>query len=130
MARTIGRYRREDHEFGMQQEDLMFPILRDYFGGSLVRSPNRRAKYDFYDDLCNYELKSRRITMRRYPTTYITTDKVTQTDKKTIFVFNFVDALAFIEYDKQKFDQYPVVLLFNKPNFDIPITDLTLIQSR
>lgn len=130
MARVIGRYRRDDHEFGMEQEELMFPILNEYFGGSLVKSPNKRAKYDFYDDACNYELKSRRIPMQRFSTTYITTDKVTQTDKKIIFIFNYQDALAYIEYEKEKFDQYEVVEVFNKPNFDIPITDLTLIQSR
>lgn len=94
-----------DYKFGTAQENLVLPKLRDFFKRKIERSNDPFCKFDFYDEEYNYEMKSRKNTYNKYPTTMITEDKISN-EKKLILLFNFLDGLYFIEYDKEKFDKY------------------------
>lgn len=119
-----------DYNFGIAQEDLVLPKLKDFFKKEIKKSENRFAKCDFYDEEYNYEMKSRTNAYNKYPTTMITEDKIAG-EKKIIFLFNFTDGLYYIEYDKEKFSNYErkkfsrANLSWNeKSHLYIPIQDL------
>ena len=38
----------------------LFANLTDYFGNTLKKSYNRWSKFDFYDESCTYEMKTRK----------------------------------------------------------------------
>lgn len=94
-----------DYTFGTEQENLVLPKLREFFGREIKKSQNQYDKSDFFDDEYYYEMKSRTNAYSKYPTTMITEDKIRE-DKKLILLFNFTDGLYYIEYDKEKFDGY------------------------
>jgi hypothetical protein len=125
---TVGRFRRADYEFGVRQEEIIYPQLTRYFGGDLQRASNKKSRFDFYTENILVEVKSRKNRMNDYPTTMITTDKGIETDKQLFFVFNFTDKMASILYDKERFREYEQKIVFNKPNWLIPLEDLTVIE--
>lgn len=94
-----------DYTFGTEQEDLVLPILRNFFGRDIKKSEDKYAKSDYYDEEYYYEMKSRTNNYNKYSTTMITEDKI-RNDKKLILLFNFTDGLYFIEYDEKKFSNY------------------------
>ena len=122
-----------DYKFGIEQEDIVLPKLRDFFGREIKKSEDRFAKSDFFDDEYYYEMKSRTNTYNKYPTTIITCDKIRE-EKKLIFLFNFTDGLYYIEYDKEKFSKYERKM-FSRANLSwnekshvyININDLTRV---
>lgn len=126
---SVGRFRQQDYEFGIQQEERMLPILSRHFGGGLRKATNKRSRFDYYNDNILVELKSRKNRLTTYPTTMITTDKGLETDKQLFFVFNFTDKVGMIEYNKERFREYEQTMVFNKPNWLIPIEDLTIINA-
>ena len=96
--------------------------------------PEKYAKFDFFDNTYQYELKSRTNTLAKYPTTMITYNKCVE-GTKLILLFNFLDCLAFIEYEKEKFDLYDKqmfsranIVSDEKEHVFIPITDLKIIK--
>ena len=93
------------YKFGKAEENIVLPILSEHFGRAIRPYEERYSKHDFYCEEYNYEVKSRTNTLNKYPTTMITADKVTG-DKKLIFIFNFVDCLAYIEYNEETFKRY------------------------
>lgn len=94
-----------DYKFGTDQEDIVLPKLKEFFGREIKKSEDKFAKSDYYDDEYYYEMKSRTNAYSKYPTTMITEDKIRE-DKKLILLFNFTDGIYYIEYDKEKFDNY------------------------
>lgn len=122
-----------DYKFGTAQEDLVLQKIQKFFERDIKKSEDRFAKSDFFDDEYYYELKSRKNTYSKYPTTMITEDKIRE-DKKLILLFNFTDGLYSIGYDKEKFSKYEkkmfsrVNISWNeKPHVYIPIQDLTRV---
>jgi hypothetical protein len=66
----------------------------------------------------------------------ITEDKVAG-DKKLMFIFNFVDCLAVIEYDEERFAKYErqmfsraQIATDEKVHIFIPIKDLEIIKRK
>ena len=120
----------EDYKFGSEEEKRIHPSLIAYFKRE-IRLKGGMSKHDYEDDEYNYEVKSRKNTYSKYPTTMITENKICG-EKKLILLFNFLDGLYYIEYDKEKFDKYERQL-FSRAGFDwdrkshiyIPIKDLT-----
>ena len=119
-----------DYKFGVIQEEIILPIIQSFFGKNINKSLDKYSKFDFFDDDCYYELKSRTNCYSKYPTTIITADKI-NADKKTIFIFNFTDGIFYIEYNKEQFDTYEQRLFSRasiswneKLHFYIPISDL------
>lgn len=126
----------QSYNFGKLEEQIVLPMLREHFGRDIRPYTERYSKHDFYDDEYNYEVKSRTNTLAKYPTTMITGDKVAG-DKKLIFLFNFVDCLAYIEYNPETFAKYQQQMFSRaristdeKPHIYIPIEDLVVIKRK
>jgi|688.fasta_scaffold12702_7 hypothetical protein len=119
-----------DYKFGTEQENVLLPLLQNYFSRDIKKSADRYAKHDFYDNEYNYEVKSRTNTYSKYPTTMITEDKICG-EKKLILLFNFTDGLYFIEYNEERFATYDRQM-FSRANIEwnkkshvyIPIDEL------
>lgn len=120
----------KDFEFGDKEEERIHPSLIAYFKRE-IRRKGGKNKHDYECDEYNYEVKSRKNNYSKYPTTMITADKICG-EKKLILLFNFLDGLYYIEYDKEKFDKYEIqnfsrarIKTDEKPHIYIPINDLT-----
>jgi hypothetical protein len=124
------------YKFGKNEETLILPILSEHFGRNILPYEERYAKHDFFCEEYNYEVKSRTNTLAKYPTTMITADKVAG-DKKLMFIFNFVDCLAVIEYNEERFAKYErqmfsraQIATDEKIHLFIPIGDLEIIKTK
>jgi len=124
------------YKYGRQKEEVVLPIIREYFGREISSSKGRYAKYDFFDGDTFYELKSRTNKKDCYPTTMITKNKVEECDKDLKLLFNFKDCLAYIQYDEEQFKNYTTEQFSRlgagwdeKPHLYIPVNHLTIIQS-
>jgi len=93
-----------DIKFGFKNEKDTIHIIRLYFQDN-IQKMKRYDKYDFMGESCYYELKSRRNKYLDYPTTLIPSDKIDDT-KNIIFIFNFIDGLYYIKYNKEIFDTF------------------------
>ena len=121
----------ESYNFGKNQEVKILPLIKDYFKREIKQYPNQYDKYDFHDNKFEYELKSRTNTKSKYPDTMITFNKISD-DKPLILLFNYIDKLCFIQYDRVKFSKYKKCLFSRatieedeKEHIYIPIEDFT-----
>ena len=125
-----------DYQYGIKQESEVYPILQDYFGSTLQKSNYKFAKFDFYDDSCTYEMKTRKNKKTAYPTTMITANKAIQMkDKKLVFIFNYTDELCYISFDPDDFRHFEKRKFSRanmeedeKEHFFIPIEKLSTIK--
>ena len=124
------------YRYGSKKEVQILPLLREHFGEGVKKNDERYAKYDYWDENFNYEVKSRTNKMRAYPTTMITKNKVEGSDKDVILLFNYTDCLAYIKYDEEQFKTYQVQNFSRagldwdeKPHLYIPIDHLSIIKS-
>jgi hypothetical protein len=127
----------KDYQFGICKEFEILPLISNYFKSNIVRSSEKFNKFDFYDDNCKYELKSRNNYYDTYPTTLIAVDKVINDD--IIFLFKFMDGLYYIKYESslfKTFEKKPFVRNqrtdykdIEKEYFFIPIEKLTKIEN-
>ena len=105
-----------DFDYGIISEKKNIDILTDFFKTKLIKDPFRYASFDFHnEDKSMYlELKSRKINKNQYPTTVISQLKIDSIIKENIqtrkyyFVFKYLDALCYIEYDKEVFKDFKV----------------------
>lgn len=129
-----------DYIWGEEQQVKIYKYLMNKWGEDLIPQ-SRFSKYDFVSPEINMEVKSRKCSVNKYPTTLLTGNKIDDLSKKNIFVFNFVydmvndlSEIFYIEYDEEKFNNY------KKQNFSrankkwdeklyyyIPIQDLTFL---
>jgi hypothetical protein len=124
-----------DYSYGIQQQETLYPLFKKFFKDNLVSTPKKFDKYDYEGTTASYELKSRKINFKTYPTTCIASDKINPDhNKKQIYLFNFLDGTYYIEYDKELFDTFEVkefrrfrqgVNDKEKPYVYIPIEKLT-----
>jgi hypothetical protein len=124
-----------DYSYGIQQQIALYPLFKKFFDDDLVSTPKKFDKYDYEGTTTSYELKSRKINFKTYPTTCIASDKINPNHtKKQIYLFNFLDGTYYIEYDKELFDTFEVkefrrwrmgVDDKEKPYVYIPIEKLT-----
>lgn len=94
----------DDCKFGNDNEMIILPIIKKFFNRNIIKTTDKYNKYDYIDNIYKYELKSRRNKYNQYPTTLIGYDKLT--NSKTIFLFNFIDGLYYINYEKELFDTF------------------------
>lgn len=130
--------KKNDIEFGLEQEDKKLPLLRSFFSSKMKKETNKFAKYDYYTKKTYYELKSRNNKYDTYPTTMIATDKVIpDCDRRQRFVFNFTDGVYYITYNKELFDEKVEIKMGGrndrgqyeyKPYFYIPIYLLKKVE--
>lgn len=97
-----------DLQFGLASQVTLLPTLRAFFGDDLKPTPGKFDKYDYESDTAVYEVKTRRNSKDKYPTTCIGADKISASTKKIIFVFAFVDGPHYLEYNKELFDKFEV----------------------
>tara|TARA_R110001632_G_scaffold154191_1_gene272261 strand:- start:54 stop:455 length:402 start_codon:yes stop_codon:yes gene_type:complete len=127
----------QSYKYGKGKEGEVLKVIKEYFKNDGIKSNEERyAKYDFTDEEYNYELKSRTNTLKYYPTTMITRNKVEDTTKPIILLFNYTDCLAYIEYCAETFQQYTTQNFSRlgetwdeKPHLYIPIDHLKIIKS-
>jgi hypothetical protein len=129
-----------DYSYGVQQQTALYPLFKEVFGEDLIITPKRYDKYDYESSTASYELKSRKINFKTYPTTCIGSDKINPNHtKKQIYLFNFLDGTYYIEYDKELFDTFEVkefrrwrqkVCDKEKPYVYIPIEKLTPLTEK
>ena len=123
----------DSYLFGTKKEVIILPILKAHFKSDIqMNLPN--SKYDYQDDHYNYELKSRTCKSTTYKTTMISANKC-NSDRPIRLIFNFVDALYYIEYDEKLFKTYQNemfsradIISDEKLHYYIPIEHLTLIE--
>ena len=124
---------KDSYLFGTKKEIIILPILKAHFNTDIQMNPPN-SKYDYQDANYNYELKSRTCKSTTYTTTMINSNKCIS-DKPIRLVFNFVDAVYYIEYNKRLFDTYQKDLFSRADivedlrfHYYIPIEHLTLIE--
>lgn len=126
----------ESYKMGKKEESVILPHLIKYFKRDIKEYPEKFSKYDYYDDIYEYEVKTRTNHMTKYEDTMITCNKLG--DKKPlILLFNFTDKIAYIEYNKDKFNNYQKKMFSRaqikedeKMHVHIPIEDLTIIYEK
>jgi hypothetical protein len=125
-----------DYQFGKEQEKKILPIIINYFKEDIKPNVERYSTCDFESDTTIYELKSRNVNYKTYPTSIIAKDKINE-NKKNIFLFNFKDGLYYIEYNSELFNQFELKpfkrneridkIDIKKEHYFIPIEYLQLI---
>ena len=97
-----------DYKFGIENQINILPILKSYFNSDIIpHLGSKWAKYDYSDKDTVYELKTRKVRKKTYPTTLLTCNKVVESiGKKIVFLFHFKDELSYIEYDKELFSTF------------------------
>jgi hypothetical protein len=96
-----------DVKFGADNEIKVIDILRQkWCEEQIEKTSNKYCKYDFESEKTIWELKSRRNTKNKYPTTIIPEHKLIDNPKDYYFVFYFTDVCSYIKYDKELFDTF------------------------
>ena len=97
-----------DYNFGIKKEIYFIDKLKNKFGDNVVAVSDKYCSYDFKNDDCIFELKSRRVLKRTYETTMIGMNKITEykkMNKRIILCFSFIDKDCYYEYnDTDKID--------------------------
>ena len=130
-----------DYLWGEAQQRKIFPVLEKSWKG--LRHQSRYAKYDAISTSVNMEIKSRKnLRCNSYSTTLLTMNKISDTSKTNIFVFNFVfdmknnkSEIYYIEYDEEKFSKYEKKM-FSRAKIEsdekeyvyIPVADLIFLH--
>lgn len=131
-----------DLSFGLPKEDPVIKTLSQFFKEEITRATFQYSPFDASSKNTKYEIKSRRNTYSRYPTTIVPVSKTKNlsVNDRLVFVFNFTDGLYYIEYNSNTFSRYNikqveavrkrngVVGKTIEPHFEIPIEDLFLIN--
>jgi hypothetical protein len=90
-----------DYGFGLKGELACNDLICEQF--KVKKNADRWAVFDFESDECLVELKTRRINSTQYKDVMMNAPKINkarETDKKVIFVYNFLDGLYYWEFDK------------------------------
>jgi hypothetical protein len=90
-----------EYGFGLKGELACNDLICEQF--KVKKNISRWATFDFESDECLVELKTRRIKSTQYKDVMMNApkiDKARETDKKVIFVYNFLDGLYYWEFDK------------------------------
>ena len=99
---------KRDLDFGFKAEDDLFSKIKDKYGENICKTKNScRVDYESEDVLI--ELKSRRNTYRKYPTTMISKGKIDymmKSGKKSICLFNFMDGVKELEINPEIISQF------------------------
>ncbi len=95
---------KRDYNFGINEEEKLKPKLETFFKLNLTKTKGKYNLFDFIGENIYIELKSRKNTKNKYPTTIIGYNKIEKANElikdgnKVFFIFNFTDSLDFYEY--------------------------------
>ena len=96
----------QDYRYGVAKQPVILQHIKKFFGdNSIKETEGKFSKHDFVGAGKSFELKCRTNTSYQYPDTLLQADKILNTEDKQIFLFNFTDKLAYIEYDKDTFSK-------------------------
>jgi hypothetical protein len=128
---------KNDYSFGTKNEDTVLIKIEKHFNDNIKKSSSSVSRYDFKGDTYYYELKTRNNKYNTYPTTLIPYNKIIE-GKKQIFLFDFIDGLYYIEYNKDVFSNFELDEYVRNKRIDyndkkslyyfIPINKLILIN--
>ena len=96
-----------DIAFGTHNENVLFPTICREFGEDLKKTTGY-ATFDYEDGRTQVELKSRRCSMNRYPTTMVGMNKIrsaAKSSRRTVFCFKFTDGLYYWDYHPDQYTQ-------------------------
>jgi hypothetical protein len=104
---------KNDLTYGLNKEIDILPILiNNWSDETNIRNTkdiynDEYCSYDFEsDNKTSWEVKSRRNTKLKYPTTIFPVHKIRDVDTSQYFVFNFTDGGSYIKYDKELFKTF------------------------
>jgi hypothetical protein len=128
----------QDYKYGISKQTVILSHIKKFFNDDTIKElESKFSKHDYIGTGKTFELKSRTNTSYLYPDTLLPADKILDTNDKQIFLFNFTDKLAYIEYDKTLFNKFKCVPFrrhqrsdFNdkeKLYYHIPISQLKTI---
>lgn len=101
-----------DFQKGTKAQTEIFPIVKKYFEdfnltGEIRENEDENAKYDYECDDAVFEVKTRfDVNRNTYKTTMMTCNKVSETNKAIIFIFNYTDEISWIQYDEDLFNTF------------------------
>jgi len=94
-----------DRKYGFEKEKEFYETLKKYFNEENLNFTNKNNSFDFESENILIELKSRRCYSHTYPDTMIGYNKIKKasqiSNKKVVFVFNFLDGLFYWIYNKE-----------------------------
>jgi hypothetical protein len=104
-----------DYIFGKNNENKLFNIIKNNFDLNLKQTQYKYNLFDFISDKFIIEMKSRRINANTYNEVFISYNKITNfinsinyDKKQLILIFNFLDKIMYIIYDKNLFDTFKI----------------------
>ena len=129
-----------DYIFGKNNENKLFNIIKNNFDMNLKQTEYKYNLFDFISDKFIIEMKSRRVNADTYNEVFISYNKITNfinsinyNKKKLILIFNFLDKIKYIIYDKNLFDKFKINIQntrndYNKIDKVIFIPNIYLIE--
>jgi hypothetical protein len=129
-----------DYIFGKNNENKLFNIIKNNFDMNLKQTEYKYNLFDFISDKFIIEMKSRRVNADTYNEVFISYNKITNfinsinyNKKKLILIFNFLDKIKYIIYDKNLFDTFKINIQntrndYNKIDKVIFIPNIYLIE--
>ena len=92
-----------DYNVGLQYEVQILPFLQVYFNDKTIVQLDRFNVFDFKGENKYLELKTRKCSVKTYPTTMIGVNKVERAkslNENVYFIFQFTDGVYCWKYDK------------------------------
>ena len=99
----------KDYDYGVSSECSLLSTIQSLWGDDVECSSNKFATIDFSSPTHNIELKTRRNTYGKYPTTMIGKNKIDyllSSDKKSIVLFKFLDGLYYLEITRDNINDF------------------------
>lgn len=93
---------KKDFDFGDNEEEKLLKLMRAFFGDNIKRTCKGHL-FDYYNDSCYIELKSRNCFKDTYNDTMIGFNKIQAAEnnnKDCFFCFNFKDGVYYWKYNK------------------------------
>lgn len=99
-----------DIAYGLASEKEMYKVIKNRFDKSLKRTTDKYALFDYESSTAKVELKSRKNTRDKYPTTMIGMNKIIECTRKPqfkyYFVFRFTDCVCYWKFSVKKYQSY------------------------
>lgn len=115
---------KKDYFFGKCYENKLFSLITNNFDLNLKQTTFKYDFFDFISDKYVIEMKSRRINSNQYNEVFISYNKITNyinsdnyDKKKLILIFNFLDKIKYIIYDKNLFDTFKINVINTRSDY-------------
>jgi len=128
----------QEYAYGLAQEEQLKPFFELYFRKELHET-DQYDPFDFIGENIKIELKSRRNTYSKYPTTIVgmfKINKICNFEIDHFFVFNFTDGLYYWKYNIEEFNNMKQITIKRRDRpgsqghlyLSIPIGSLTKME--